>query len=270
MSDKWSKEELKYLIENYPHESWQNISNYLKNRTRYSIEAKAKKLKLYRTKESKMIELSESHSLLENKSYFKTWSENMAYILGLLYADGSIPTKGNYISIGLEKTDEYILEKIKNEFKFDGKIVKNKNMRQLTVGSVIMKNDLINLGLCINKTSDCTFPNTIPNQYIKDFIRGFMDGDGSIVITKQNNSKDYLSVSFVGTYEMITGLIKSLNEELDLKIRTPYKPKNSEHIYTIKYNGKEAFKLLEYVYYPNMDFFFERKHDKYIKARELK
>ena len=72
MSDKWSNEELKYLIKNYPHESWQNISNHLKNRTRYSIEAKAKKLKLYRAKESKMIELSESHSLLENKSYFKT------------------------------------------------------------------------------------------------------------------------------------------------------------------------------------------------------
>ena len=47
-----------------------------------------------------------------NDNFFKVQSSNMAYILGLLAADGSVSKKENLIAIQLKATDKEILEKI--------------------------------------------------------------------------------------------------------------------------------------------------------------
>lgn len=49
------------------------------------------------------------------EDYFKTWSNNMAYILGFIAADGVIPKENQCVSIS--QKESYILEDIKKELK---------------------------------------------------------------------------------------------------------------------------------------------------------
>ena len=46
-----------------------------------------------------------------NENYFKTWSNNMAYILGFIAADGVIQKENQCVSIS--QKESYILEDIK-------------------------------------------------------------------------------------------------------------------------------------------------------------
>ena len=56
-----------------------------------------------------------------NEDYFKKWSSNMAYILGLLATDGNIH-EDRVIRLSLQRKDIDILEKIKEELNFSGEI----------------------------------------------------------------------------------------------------------------------------------------------------
>ena len=57
-----------------------------------------------------------------NQDYFKTWSNNMAYILGFWYADGCI-YGGKMFDITLHKKDKYIIKKIAQELDYQGPIL---------------------------------------------------------------------------------------------------------------------------------------------------
>ncbi|HDR7801298.1 TPA: hypothetical protein QCY03_005175 [Bacillus tropicus] len=49
------------------------------------------------------------------ENYFKTWSNNMAYILGFIAADGVIQKENQCVSVS--QKESYILEDIKKELK---------------------------------------------------------------------------------------------------------------------------------------------------------
>ena len=65
---------------------------------------------------------------LDEKYFDKIDSQNKAYILGFIYADGSI-NKG-CLNITLSNKDVEILEFIKDELKYSGKISIKKNKRK--------------------------------------------------------------------------------------------------------------------------------------------
>jgi len=56
-----------------------------------------------------------------NQDYFKTWSNNMSYILGFWFANGYI-YNGRMFDITLHKKDKYILKKIAEELQFEGNL----------------------------------------------------------------------------------------------------------------------------------------------------
>ena len=71
-----------------------------------------------------------------NEDYFENInSNNKAYILGFIYADGSI--YGNYLSIRVSAKDVEILNYIKFELGYGGNIrdyiIKNNNYVELTI-----------------------------------------------------------------------------------------------------------------------------------------
>ncbi|MGG2092101.1 LAGLIDADG family homing endonuclease [Bacillus sp. S13(2024)] len=80
-----------------------------------------------------------------NEDYFKTWSNNMAYILGFFVADGVIAKNSHTVSIS--QKEKGILEDMKKEINSNHPLYKNKNtgVYILNLNSKIMKNDLINM-----------------------------------------------------------------------------------------------------------------------------
>lgn len=57
-----------------------------------------------------------------NEDYFKTWSNNMAYILGFFAADGMVARDGQLISFS--QKEKYILENIRLEMGSNHPIIK--------------------------------------------------------------------------------------------------------------------------------------------------
>ena len=109
--------------------------------------------------------------------------------------------------------------------------------------------DLISLGLVENKSLTVDFPN-IPKEYVRHFIRGCWDGDGSVFLERRKGLSTLILSSFVsGSPSFINGMLYEL-EKAGLK-RTPiytstYKRKNP--IYSFKFHTTECKKLYHYLY----------------------
>lgn len=139
-----------------------------------------------------------------NHDYFSEIdSEEKAYFLGLIYADGNLTKgKGNRqdrLSITLQEEDSYILEKITIS-NSPIKIYKSENNPKHWKGMGIfgatsnkISSDLLSLGVTYNKSvNGITFPDINPSLY-PHFIRGFIDGDGCITLGKRTYSYKRIS-----------------------------------------------------------------------------
>lgn len=120
-------------------------------------------------------------------NFFKTWSHDMAYILGLIATDGSITD--TCLTIGLKQEDEEILEKINHVLKSNRPLRHETRMLSgsdkvydvsiLNLNSLIIKETLEALGIISNKTFILGRFDMIPEEYELDFLRGVFDGDGT-------------------------------------------------------------------------------------------
>lgn len=102
-----------------------------------------------------------------NEKLFETWSPNMAYLLGYIYADGSLDCspriRGRYIKI--ISTDKELIDLSKSILDSLHKIVtieppslKHRVKFLLRIGSHKIYNDLVKLGVHPNKSLDMGFP----------------------------------------------------------------------------------------------------------------
>lgn len=203
-----------------------------------------------------------------DETYFdKIDSNNKAYLLGFLYADGCV-NKNNNISIVLHEKDVEILNFFKSELKATNKIstIKRKDGNvhvRLSFCSKHMAESLIKLGCLHNKTNNLLFPN-IDEKYIWHFIRGFMDGDGCMSISKKTNLKGeirkYLTIGFVGTESMMN----SLKDIFETKNRI-YFHRNAFHL---QFGNEEDVLRIGEQIYKDAELFMKRKYDKYIEYLE--
>ena len=119
-----------------------------------------------------------------NKDFFKTWSCDMAYILGFICADGNLMKnkRGAYF-IAIYSADFDLLVDIKKAMKSEHKISHKKggngNNYCIQIGSKEMFEDLAKLNLFPNKAKRLQLP-PIPSKFWFSFLRGYFDGDGNV------------------------------------------------------------------------------------------
>lgn len=218
-----------------------------------------------------------------NSHYFDTIdSVSKAYIVGFIAADGCLVSsnhkKGSYtLTITVKDSDVDVLSFIKSELFCDNPIVdivrpsgydKNKTIhhKRFTITDANISKALLKLGISPRKS--LTMANVIeniPHEYRDAFIIGYFDGDGSIsiynkIIKKPNRPKAYpsysLFVSFRGTKEFLSGICQHLN------ISTSHIHKY-DAIATLSFASKKDTMRL-YKCYENLQFFYKRKHDKFL------
>ena len=144
-----------------------------------------------------------------NENYFdKIDTPNKAYILGLLYADGSNTISKSTISISLQEEDGYLLEKIRKEIQSEKPLeyldysdkhdygFNYKNQYRLLFFSCHMCKVLNDLGMIPNKSLKLEVPDLKQDLY-SHFIRGYFDGDGSLCIrhTKDNKLRSLTTIT---------------------------------------------------------------------------
>jgi len=113
-----------------------------------------------------------------NRSYFKTWSPNMAYILGYIASDGCLHSHDTGISI--VSKDKDILDTISDELESTYCVGPHSaNAYHIQIYSSEIYADLIALGLTPRKSLTLKHP-SVPSEYLPHFIRGIFDGDGCV------------------------------------------------------------------------------------------
>lgn len=205
-----------------------------------------------------------------NEHYFnKIDTPNKAYFLGLIYADGCVFPKKNSCAIKLTKEDDYVLEEFKKDIDSQkplhytkskpivGTKYIGKAQSKLELNSKILIEDLSSLGVVQNKSLILKFPKNIP--FIKDFIRGYFDGDGCIY-----NSQNRIMLNFVGSENFCKGLCDFLQSELNIPTTAKQdKRGNSWYIYILRI--KDVIKFCEYIYSDKDCIKLNRKYEKFIK-----
>lgn len=210
----------------------------------------------------------------------------MAYVLGYLYADGSLEDatylRGKYIRV--TSVERHIIEKIRRWLNSEHTIVLQEsvwpNGRQrymLRIGSHKMYATLVDLGLYPNKSLTMRFP-TVPRYCLPYFIRGYLDGDGCVYLytPKGKNGKKIvkkLSVIFTSGSEVF---LKELNSILrnytDIKQERVYKGHRS---FQLRYGTFDSIQLFKFLYHntKNRDLYFKRKFavfTRYFRMRPTK
>ncbi|WP_242213367.1 LAGLIDADG family homing endonuclease [Bacillus cereus group sp. BfR-BA-01383] len=184
------------------------------------------------------------------EDYFKTWSNNMAYILGFIAADGVIPKENQCVSISQKESD--ILEEIKKELNTNQPLYQNKKtgVYMLNINSKTIKDDLMNIhGIMPCKSFNIEFP-FVPEEYLHHFVRGYFDGDGYV------NYETY-TVSFVGgSYNFMNTLNKLLQNH-----NFPSNLLNQNKHYRVILSGRKSIQLFSKWIYKENDLYLHRKHE---------
>lgn len=209
-------------------------------------------------------------------SFFNTINtEEKAYILGFICADGHVAS--NRIEIEVSEKDIDILYKIRKALNSNHpieEITKNnpysrsKNtvliLKRLRINSVHLVKPLIKMGLGGKKTYtlNSSILSCVPKYLIKDFLRGYFDGDGNVVFGKHYNSGIKYNINICGNQDFLLGTFqKYFPTENKL-----YKDLYSQQCYVWKLSKKEkVLEFLNFLYY-NSSIFLNRKYLVYRKA----
>jgi hypothetical protein len=215
-----------------------------------------------------------------NQNYFKQINtEEKAYFLGLIYADGNVT--GNIFQILLAEEDSEVLEILKNSIKpnsklyyYDRKNVKWKNCKRFSIHNKEIVKDLQSWGVFERKTYTSLKIPKIDKVLIKHFIRGFLDGDGFISFTESNYKKkngytNYSVRKVIGFTNSSKELLEQISDFLVQEINiNPGKFYNTNgtgstvNSYSLWFfRNKDLVKLIDYLY-ADSTIFFNRKYEK--------
>lgn len=216
-----------------------------------------------------------------NEHYFDCIdSQNKAYILGLLYADGYNGMDKSTIRLQLQDCDVDILKLINEELNSNrplrfincsSRVASNgyisKDMYSLEVFSSYMCKTLNNIGVTQNKSLSLTFPIISDRSLYRHFIRGYFDGDGSFCYSNKNASKRYQGlITITSTASFCEDCLDILRQDLNIggSIFDASCHNGITKVLTISGN-RQCKKVLDWLYV-DADLYLKRKYEKYLKA----
>ncbi len=195
-------------------------------------------------------------------------TEEKAYWLGFIYADGCIMNSGYTFTISINKKDEEHLQKLSDifnkplrSFTQTCSLMNNTNvceMVKLYIYNKSMYNDLLKCGVEERKTySDTTqILESIPEKLIHHFIRGYFDGDGTI--TCQSNNMRIAYFNLIGIKDFLIQVQNILNKNVLSSNVVTIRP--NKNIYTLTYNKhKNMREFYDWIYYDSTIYLNRKK-----------
>lgn len=198
-------------------------------------------------------------------------TEEKAYWLGFLYADGNISTVGNRLEINLSSKDlDHMLKfkkflKLESEIKIDDNDPKSVKCR-LSIRNKHMWNQLNDKGCVPCKSLVLKFPDKSifkSQNLIYDFIRGYCDGDGSLGLYLHKGTQNHMcNLEFVGTENFLNGIQDFLG--IRGTIRNKSCTNWANQAYELRYCGLKARQVARLLY-ENSSIYMDRKYNRYLQ-----
>lgn len=182
-------------------------------------------------------------------------TEDKAYWLGFLYADGYVLEKNNTLIAGLTLKDLDHIEKFKYDIK-STHLIKNattKNNYQFNIYNNNFTKHLVNQGCIPRKSFKIEFPklkDTLENH----FIRGYFDGDGSVSATDKTLQLTICCAS----EKFLFDLVEKMKINVNLKRYKIYKRKDGLLIY-VNSSGEDILNIRKYLYKNSTTFLGRKK-----------
>lgn len=180
--------------------------------------------------------------------------EEKAYFLGYIMADGNISITNNQYSLKfhISLNDREVVDNFLKEINTSNKATIREKTKSyyISLTSVHMCKSLIELGIIPQKTGKECIPKSLPKNLIHHYLRGVFDGDGITCTGKSKRS------GFVGSINLINGILNELNEELTI-FKTG---KNKKVVYFL--GGKKFSRKLYNYLYNDATIWLNRKRDR--------
>jgi len=263
MKRTWSNSDYIYLKNNYYNTPMIELMSVL-GRTANGIRMQASLLGLNRNL-SKFL----SRPYIDiDKSFFDNWNSSMAYILGFLYAEGSI-SQYRSLNLGISERDDYLFFNILRVMnsKYKVRYYEKTRTYHVAITNPTIVKSLIKIGL-----HDKVIP-SVPDIYRGNFILGYFDGDGCITCSERyyydGRVVRYPRSGFSdGSFSILRGI-------RDLLVACGLSDVNILHrgsvdCYDIYYSMKDSIKLFNLLYGENIGdgLFLKRKYDRFIYELE--
>lgn len=265
----WTIDEIEFLKYNYELYSVKELSEHL-GRTANAVKIKARKLGLLR-----------KSKYYYQKDFFKDINTpNKAYWLGFIYADGYVTkqkdkTETYTVGIELPVCDESHLKNFNKDIggniciarrhrvcEYRGKKISG-DICSIRIYCSEMGIDLIKHGCCLNKSKIKPAPIGIPDELVRDFIRGYFDGNGSVTSSfskKANRSYTKITISS-GSMEFIKWISSYLSS---INISNSYYD-DGNYCFKLQISSNSINSFLNYIY-KNSERYLSRKYEKYMVA----
>ncbi|MFH0906767.1 MAG: hypothetical protein ABIC36_02055 [bacterium] len=192
------------------------------------------------------------------------WTPKLAYIVGLLATDGNLSGDGRHIIMC--SSDKSLLRTFRSCLDLKNKIGKTydrltkRPSYRIQFGNIQLYNWLISIGVTPAKTYTIGAIK-IPDKFFRDFLRGHLDGDGTIftytdrynsykgrIYTNQRIYTKFYSVSkthVIWLYDKISVLA----EVKGALLCRPPRSYNHVSMWEIKFAKKASIELWKWIYY---------------------
>ena len=213
----------------------------------------------------KGIDIYSRKSKVNNLLFEKIDTEEKAYWLGFLYADGSVSFDEsrniNRVELTLKESDYEHLVKFAKFLDYDRTIKYREKVKayRLAFSSKSMCEDLIKLGCIPTKSLVLKFPTEeqVSSDLMNHFIRGYFEGDGCLSLSTLSVT---FHLSILGTKEFLTGICNLF--ELDNNRILKKDKRHLNNTFYIQFTVKDGLNLLNYMY-KDAIIFLDRKRELY-------
>ncbi|MFZ4724412.1 MAG: LAGLIDADG family homing endonuclease, partial [Paludibacter sp.] len=149
------------------------------------------------------------------------------------------------------------------------KSIHTKTAFEVNISSKILINDIISLGFGPNKTYKKLYLPNIPEELMRHFIRGYFDGDGSIIgsVSAPNIKNREVNYRITQSFQ-IDCKKKTLLEDIqdfvsNYSINLNINYITRDDLFRLVTSSKEEVNKLFHFLYDNSNFYLQRKFNKF-------
>lgn len=217
-----------------------------------------------------------------NRQFFSTLNNDTCYWAGFIAADGNVYPPNGCVRIALSLKDKSHVDNFKIMVNATSPVriihpkVKYKNITktydaaQIDIyGARELQDDLNKYyNITANKSLTLKPPKIIEESHVRAFIRGYMDGDGSIAFCRNGSPP---TLSFLGTQELLSWMINQISIYVkDIKKVSINDTRKSRPTKQICYSGRDIIAILNWIYDGSSDQNrLLRKYEKYLDVLEF-